>query len=181
MEILDQQGLTQAQVVEQTKKKNYPKPSVTADMLVFLEGKLLLIRRGRHPYAGMWATPGGFVDPNERVEEAARRELLEETGLTGVTPTLLGVYSKPGRDPRGWNISCAYTCQAPAGSIPQAGDDAARAGWFTVKKRPSGYTLSCEDVTLQIETDPQGNYLSDTGFAFDHGEIVLDALHYWQM
>lgn len=181
MEILDQQGLTQEQVVEQTKKKNYPKPSVTADMLVFLEGKLLLIRRGRHPYAGMWATPGGFVDPNERVEDAAHRELLEETGLTGVTPALLGVYSKPGRDPRGWNISCAYTCQAPAGSIPQAGDDAARAGWFTVEKRPGGYTLSCEDVTLQIETDPRGNYLSHTGFAFDHGEIVLDALHYWKM
>lgn len=179
MEILDQQGLTQEQVIEQTKKKNYPKPSLTVDMLVFLEGKLLLIRRGRHPYAGMWAAPGGFVDPNERVEEAAARELMEETGLTGIAPRLLGVYSKPGRDPRGWNVSCAFTCQAPAGSIPQAGDDAAQAGWFAVEKRPQGYTLTCGDTVLQIETDEGGHYLSDQGFAFDHGEIVLDALRHW--
>lgn len=179
MEVLDQQGLTQEQVIEQTKKKNYPKPALTVDMLVFLEGKLLLIRRGRHPYAGMWAAPGGFVDPNERVEEAAERELMEETGLTGIAPQLLGVYSKPGRDPRGWNVSCAFTCQAPAGSSPKAGDDAARAGWFSVEKSPSGYTLKEEDTVLKIEVDGEGKYLSDEGFAFDHGEIVLDALRYW--
>ena len=127
----------------------YEKPSVTADCVVFDDrGRLLLIRRRNPPFAGQFALPGGFVDPDETTEAAAWRELLEETGLQARELRLVGVYSKPGRDPRGWTISIAYLVSVDEGA-PVAGDDAAavefRADW--------------RELTL----------------AFDHDEIVRDA------
>jgi 8-oxo-dGTP diphosphatase len=128
----------------------YEKPSVTADCVVF-DGRdrLLLIRRRNQPFAGQFALPGGFVDPGETTEAAARRELLEETGLQARDLRLVGVYSKPGRDPRGWTISIAYLVTTEEGA-PQAGDDA---------------------VEVEFRADWR-----ELPLAFDHNEIVRDAV-----
>ena len=119
----------------------YPRPMVTVDAVVFTEREsgreLLLIERKHEPFAGTWALPGGFVDIDEPLEEAAVRELEEETGLAGVKLEQFGVFGDPGRDPRGRSISIAY-----AGVVdwrrhtPQASDDAASVGWFALEELP---------------------------------------------
>jgi 8-oxo-dGTP diphosphatase len=129
---------------------SYEKPSVTVDCVVFDDSdRLLLIRRRHPPFAGQFALPGGFVDPGETTEAAARRELLEETGLQARDLRLLGVYSKPGRDPRGWTISIAYLVTADD-HVAVAGDDAA-------------------DVEFRADW-------RELELAFDHNEIVRDAV-----
>ncbi|MHB8254511.1 MAG: NUDIX domain-containing protein [Acidiferrobacter sp.] len=99
-------------------------PSLTVDIVIRISevpGSLVLIER-RYPPLG-WALPGGFVDTGERVEDAARREAYEETGLHVTLDGLLGCYSDPSRDPRGHTVSIVY--MAHASGFPQAGDDAA--------------------------------------------------------
>jgi 8-oxo-dGTP diphosphatase len=100
-------------------------PPLTVDVVIELEDRpgrpIVLIERG-HPPPG-FALPGGFVEPGETVEDAARREAREETGLDVRLSELLGVYSDPGRDPRGHVVSVIYIGQARG--APAAGDDAA--------------------------------------------------------
>lgn len=123
-------------------EEKYPKPSVTVDVVLFtfIEGELrvLLIRRTREPFRGRWALPGGFVEENERLEDAAARELFEETGLKGIYLEQLYTFGDPGRDPRGWTISVAYFAIVSADLTRQvhAGDDAGDAGWFDVYALP---------------------------------------------
>ncbi len=103
-------------------------PLLTVDCVAFdAKGRVLLIRRKHSPFAGCYALPGGFVDLGETVEDACRRELLEETGLAAGKVTLIGVYSEPGRDPRGPTVSLAYLAEVEG--QPMAGDDAAAAEW----------------------------------------------------
>ncbi|SIN96953.1 8-oxo-dGTP diphosphatase [Singulisphaera sp. GP187] len=114
----------------------YPRPAVTVDFVVFtLIGetlKVLLIKRKHDPFAGSWAIPGGFLEIDEPIETAVRRELHEETTLDYQGPVApIGVFGAPGRDPRGRTISLAYaTVLRPP--LPEVGgaDDAAEAGWF---------------------------------------------------
>lgn len=114
--------------------------------------EVLLIRRGREPFAGAWALPGGFLEPFERPEDAARRELAEETGLRLHAPfVLVGVYGEAGRDPRGWTVSASYAVLLEHDTPSVAGgDDAEEARWFPVDELPP--------------------------LAFDHNRIVADAL-----
>lgn len=119
----------------------HPRPAVTVDILLFtlLDGKLrlLLIERKQPPFAGMWALPGGFVDENEPLEHAARRELREETSVVDVPLWELGAFGDPGRDPRGWTVSIAYIGLVAADRVHlQPADDAARLDWFPVTKLP---------------------------------------------
>ena len=103
-------------------------PLLTVDCVAFdAKGRVLLIRRRHPPFAGCYALPGGFVDLGETVEDACRRELLEETGLAAVKIALIGVYSDPLRDPRGPTVSVAYLAEIEG--RPTAGDDAAAAVW----------------------------------------------------
>ncbi len=107
-------------------------PALTTDCVVFDEtGRVLLIRRKNPPFQGAYALPGGFVDVGETVEDACRRELLEETGIEGGDLRLIGVYSDPRRDPRGHTVSVAFLADRKAGTStrPKAGDDAAAAEW----------------------------------------------------
>jgi 8-oxo-dGTP diphosphatase len=122
-----------------------PRPALTADAVVLraVDGvaeehqEILLIQRGHHPFAGQWALPGGFVDRGESPEEAARRELYEETGLSGGKLTQVGAFGDPGRDPRGWVVSVAYVVRlGNAGTVVVAGDDAARAQWWPANRLP---------------------------------------------
>jgi ADP-ribose pyrophosphatase YjhB (NUDIX family) len=107
-------------------------PRPTVDVIIEVDGGVVLIRR-RHPPEG-WAIPGGFIDTGERAEEAARREMREETSLDVELIELLGVYSDPQRDARGHTISSVYVGRARG--KPRAADDAADAGVFTESNLP---------------------------------------------
>jgi 8-oxo-dGTP diphosphatase len=114
---------------------DYPRPAVTVDLAVFALSRdglrVLLIRRKHDPFAGRWALPGGFLEIDEPIEAAARRELKEETGFESTGPVaFLGVYGDPGRDPRGRTISMAHVAVIQGGPPEVAGgDDAAEAAW----------------------------------------------------
>ncbi len=120
---------------------NYPRPALTVDVaIVTREAKprVLLIRRKKDPFAGSWALPGGFVDENERLADAARRELVEETGVTVADLEQLYTAGDPGRDPRGWTVSVAYLAQVdPAALKPVAADDADEVGWHPLDALPA--------------------------------------------
>jgi 8-oxo-dGTP diphosphatase len=120
---------------------DYPRPALTVDVAVFtkVENKLkvLLIRRKRQPFAGAWALPGGFVNEGERLIEAARRELEEETGVRGGVLHEFGVFGDPGRDPRGWTVTVAYWKFLTWNRLKaKASDDADAVGWFAVRALP---------------------------------------------
>lgn len=99
------------------------------DVLIKFKGGVVLVKRRSEPFKGMWALPGGFVEYGERVEEAARREAKEETGLEVGPVKLLGVYSDPERDPRGHSVSICYLARAVGGKL-RGGSDAAEAKVF---------------------------------------------------
>jgi len=106
-------------------------PSLTVDAVVHdAEGRIALVRRARPPFQDRWALPGGFVEIGETVEAACARETLEETGLVVEVGRLVGVFSRPGRDPRGHTVSVAFACSLLSGTI-RGGDDAAEARWFS--------------------------------------------------
>jgi len=120
----------------------YPRAALAVDCCVFGvdEGalKILLIRRGIQPFAGCWALPGGFVRLDETLEEAARRELREETGLERVSLEQLGAFSELDRDPRERVVSFAFSALVKlAHHQVRAATDARDADWFPVKKLPA--------------------------------------------
>ena len=188
MELLDANGLTEAEYLAGYRQGDYPRPSVTADMAVFREGErgmeLLLIRRGGHPFLGKWALPGGFSEPGETVDETAARELREETNLEGLPLTPFGFFSMPGRDVRAWTMSEGFAAILPADSPePVAGDDARETGWFTVDSRwESGVLTLSFDGPEQFEArlTRDGAYafsiLDTGGLAFDHAHIIAQAM-----
>jgi len=132
-------------------------PSLTVDVVLLMRAgeqwRVLLIRRKNPPFQGYWAFPGGFVEPDEPLETAARRELQEEAGVEPVHVEQLHTFGDPGRDPRGWTVSVAYlgilSAEESLGVRPRAGSDAADVGWFDVAAPPP--------------------------LAFDHAEILAHA------
>lgn len=114
----------------------YVAPALTADAVLLKGREVLLIRRGREPFKGMWALPGGFVDVGERVEDAVRRELMEETGLRGDIVDLLGVWSDPKRDPRGHIVTVAFVMKVSGIVDVGREDEVLEERWFDVDKLP---------------------------------------------
>jgi 8-oxo-dGTP diphosphatase len=133
----------------------YRRPALTVDGVVLHRGDdaltVLLIERGRGPFRGRHALPGGFVDYGEDPDDAIAREITEETGLTGLPFRQFRTYGAPGRDPRGHTVSVVYLTEL-TGAVPpvDAGDDAAAAGWYPVDVLPD--------------------------LAFDHADIVAEVL-----
>lgn len=134
----------------------YPKPAVTVDCVIFgyekNSLKLLLIKRALEPFKGKWALPGGFVKMDETLDEAAQRELTEETGLQQVYMEQMFTFGAIDRDPRDRVISIAYLALVNLSDAAQVkGDtDAEEAAWYDVNELPK--------------------------LAFDHQEIVKLAL-----
>ncbi|MEY4925637.1 MAG: hypothetical protein RI894_73 [Bacteroidota bacterium] len=132
----------------------YPRPALTVDCLIFGESPdnktkkyLLLIQRKHDPFAGYWALPGGFVDENESPDDAARRELEEETGVKSIDFQQLHTFGAPNRDPRGWTVSIAYTATINMlDQQPQAADDAAAAEWFDMEHLPENLAFDHADI-----------------------------------
>src|SRR5687767_969986 len=91
---------------------DFPRPMVAVDIILFawVDSRLLvlLVKRDAAPFRGYWALPGGFVEENEALEQAARRELEEETSLKGIYLEQLYSFGDPGRDPRGHSVSITY-------------------------------------------------------------------------
>ena len=119
----------------------WPRPTVSVDVLVFSENldntKLLLIKRGREPFEGMWSLPGGFIEMDEELEDAAARELQEETQLTDVELEQMYTFGTIGRDPRGRQITVAFIGIIKDEPEVKGGDDAADAKWFNIKELPN--------------------------------------------
>ena len=112
---------------------------LTADCVVVSpRAEVLLVRRGNDPFRGYWALPGGFMEMDETIERCAQRELEEETGISvGLGALhLVGIYSAPGRDPRGRTVTAAYSAKAPQEAVPKAGDDAADTRWWPLAALP---------------------------------------------
>jgi 8-oxo-dGTP diphosphatase len=120
---------------------DYPRPMVTVDCIITSlnnEGALsfLLIQRKNDPFQDMWALPGGFVDMDEDLHDAATRELEEETGLQLKTMNQFATYGKPGRDPRGRTISVVFFASVAGHPVLRGGDDASDAQWFIISELP---------------------------------------------
>jgi 8-oxo-dGTP diphosphatase len=136
---------TNSQFPEKPYSYQYPRPALTVDCVVFgLDEqdilKILLIRRDKPPFKDRWALPGGFVrvDEDESLEEAARRELEEETGVRDIFLEQLYTFGGKNRDPREWTASVVYYALVNLSEHPiQAATDARDAEWFLVNKLPS--------------------------------------------
>ena len=120
---------------------DWPRPMVTVDAVVFAVTadaiKLLFIKRGNEPFKGQWAIPGGFIGMDEELDDAAARELQEETGLTGIRLEQMHTVGTCGRDPRGRQITVVYMGIIKEGlDRVKAGDDAAMAQWFDINNLP---------------------------------------------
>lgn len=220
MEMVNEKGQTEKEFLEKYNEKKYERPSVTVDMTIFtvineekenyrkLEEKklkILLIQRKDHPYINQWALPGGFVMPNESTEEAAVRELYEETNLENVYLEQLYTFSNPKRDPRMWVITCAYMALIDSKKVQiKAGDEASEANWFEVllkvrnkEQKKEGEILKeiiiyqleliCGEIkltaTVKKEKQITINYskieyeiIDCQGVAFDHAKIITVAL-----
>lgn len=122
----------------------WPRPMLTVDVVVFSlddsrgDAMVLLVKRGKAPFAGMWALPGGFVGIEEELKDAAARELEEETGLKGVELEQLRTVGTVGRDPRGRQITVVYMgiMEGDRAKV-RGGDDASVARWFSVEEVPA--------------------------------------------
>lgn len=118
----------------------YPRPAVAVDIvLLYRSGdavEVLLIKRAREPFKGRWAFPGGYVEEDESLEDAAARELLEETGLSGIHLEQIGAFGDPGRDPRGHTISIVFSAVLDDCLEAKAADDAADAAWHSALAPP---------------------------------------------
>ena len=113
----------------------YDNPAATASALVVHEGRLLLTRRARDPYAGMWDVPGGFVEPLEHPADAVRRELLEETGLETQVGELLGIYCDV-YGAGGVTTLNLFDLAHVVGGLERPADDVSEIGWFAASALP---------------------------------------------
>ncbi len=199
-ELRDEQGKTLAEFLADYNPDLYRHPSVTVDIALFtlLECAglyslaVLLVKRGRHPYLGEYALPGGFVELDEELEAAAARELAEETGIEGLVLRPFGTFGAVDRDPRTRVISVGHYAVAPLNSVvPKAGDDAAAASFFIVETQLEAGSASAETYRMslfgsriltaraKLRYDVLGSYPAPAAkgdLACDHAHVLFSAL-----
>ncbi|MDQ0898921.1 NUDIX domain-containing protein [Paenibacillus sp. V4I7] len=219
-QLRDKQGLTEVEFLQKYDASIYERPSVTVDMLIFTvvdeekenyrklpekSLKLLMVKRGVHPYIGQWALPGGFVTEDESIDEAALRELKTETNIDDVYMEQLYTWGDVNRDPRTRVISCSYMALVDCRSLEvKAGDDADDARWFDVRysvleekktilekdfvfEKVVKITLSNDKDILEAIIKVIEKYSGKTamverevivsnGIAFDHAEMIQYAV-----
>lgn len=160
--------------IRQYRADAYERPSVTADIVVFTLDEedalnILLIQRKGFPFKDHWAIPGGFLDVNrESIDDTARRELMEETGLTLDQSCLRQLYTfgQPDRDPRTHVISVAYTALIPKSQLAiRAGDDARDARLFRIRYDIGGMLFESGSLVI-----------GEAQLAFDHAKIIRTAI-----
>ncbi|MDX9883371.1 MAG: NUDIX hydrolase [Prolixibacteraceae bacterium] len=141
----------------------YPRPALTVDAVVLFkkqdEWQILLIERRKDPFKGKWALPGGFVNMDERLEEACIRELEEETGLKVQEMTQFRIFDIIDRDPRGHTVSVVYYTLLEKMQEIKAGDDAGKADWFSLSELP-GLSFDHADIIEQFRNDVLLNFKS---------------------
>lgn len=212
-------GQTLEEFLNEYKPGDYERPSVTVDMLLFTvmdkenedkrrlaekQLKIMLVKRKDHPYIGQWALPGGFVDINESLDEAARRELKEETNVDNIYMEQLYTWGDVKRDPRMRVISASYMALIPNKGIkPIAGDDAEDVQWFSVSRESINIDgvdnswrmiLVNEDESVKIACDIEETFVMNglvkeverkfkpvyedkyDSLAFDHALIIATGL-----
>lgn len=197
-------GQTLEEFLENYDPHKYQTPSCTTDAVIFSyknqldesmkDLRVLLIKRGNHPSIGAWALPGGFVNMRENLEDTARRELEEETGVSGLLMEQIGAYGDYDRDPRTRVITTAYMSLVEEDKVKvHAGDDAADAAWcdvtleelenrrylLRVKNREKG--IDTEAIVKEHRTDglirEQKFVVEKPGvLASDHAAIIVHAL-----
>ena len=178
-------GQTESEFLAAYDPGRWKHPAVTADCILFTGEEVLLVRRGNHPDMGKLAFPGGFVEPGETAENAAARELKEETGADAPPLRQLVTVSTPGRDPRDWIVTvCFY---AECGGFPlKAGDDAASADWYGLEVEYEGEKAvvrlslggETETATVYVKRNAFGEIdVNESGcegcMAFDHAKTLL--------
>ncbi|MFA6941114.1 MAG: NUDIX hydrolase [Clostridiaceae bacterium] len=190
---LNEKGQSEEEFLKRYNKDAYPKASHTVDILIFTkkEDKLsiLLIKRKNHPCIGMWALPGGFVNMDESLLDAAKRELLEETNVSNAPLSQLITLGDLGRDPRDRNISTGYISLIEECPIV-FGDDAADARWFDISikeeenfgdnKLYSLLLINEEEINVKIRVYFNENLLTkyrvkiieNEDIAFDHTKYL---------
>lgn len=212
----NREGLTEKEFLEKYDASIFEKPSVTVDMLIFTVVdeekenyrklpekalKLLMVKRGEHPFVGKWALPGGFVSTKESLEDAALRELKTETNIDNVYMEQLYTWGDVDRDPRTRVISCSYMALVDSAKLNiVAGDDADDAKWFNIKYNliqdkktitEKGYIdeklysinlwNGTEDLSATVKvvetvegrvTKISREIVQSTGIAFDHAKMI---------
>ncbi len=213
-------GLTEDQFLAAYDAGKYERPSVTVDMLLFTVTdeekknyrrlpekvlRLLMVKRGDHPFLGQWALPGGFVQMNESLDEAALRELKEETNIEQIYMEQLYTWGDVSRDPRTRVISTAYMSLVDSTTLDiKASDDADDAKWFTVSCKlyqeqktvtEKGYILqrlfklklsndennlsAIVKITKTVEgkvAKVEREVVESNGIAFDHAKVIEYAI-----
>lgn len=194
-ELRDANGLTEKEFLAQYDASKYEHPSVTVDIIIIQDNKVLLIKRGGHPCLGKLAFPGGFVEMNEDVYSAAARELLEETGLKARSLRQLNVASKPDRDPRTRIITVPFLASVEDIHDLAAGDDAMAANIYSFSfKKLESRGITVFEIALASQTerfvfkvqksfdktglraDPIYKAVGENPLAGDHAEIFAMAL-----
>ncbi len=166
----------------------YPRPALTVDCVVFgfdeSELKVLLVERALEPFKGSWALPGGFVHVNETIDDAARRELAEEAGLTNVFLEQLYTFGTVGRDPRERIVSVAHFALVKLSDYHvRAAADAADARWFPVSKVPKLafdhaeiLEIALERLKGKVRYQPIGFELLPPKFTLSHLQHLYEAV-----
>ena len=132
--------------------KQHKNPIPTVDIIIQRDSQILLVERKKDPFKGHFVFPGGFVNEGEKVEDAALREVKEETSLSVELVDILGVYSDPARDPRGHIMSTVFIGKISPNNKDEekAGDDAKALKWFELDK------------------------IDSQNLGFDHNKIISD-------
>lgn len=204
----NEKGQTLEQFLEEYDPYRYKSPCVTADVVVFRklnEGQdaLLLIKRKNHPCIGFWALPGGFAEIHEDLKASAKRELVEETGVSDIKIEQLFTWGEEKRDPRGRIITTSFLAYLDDEVQIQAGDDAKDAAWFQIKvtkqsEREEKTEQGVREITLynlylyndndslyaevevsqnqnQMMKETEYRVIKSNHIAFDHARIIVHA------